>query len=473
MLTQPWSRRRFFYGALFASAVPAGGFSSTPSLTGAGYKSPNEKLNIASIGAGGRAASDINGCSAENIVALTDPDSVNAAAMFRRYDKVPKYTDFRKMLDKEGKNIDAVIIAIPDFMHGTAAMWCIEREKHIYLEKPLTRTVWEARQLVEAARKYKVATQMGNQGTSNEGARQVCEIIWSGEIGNVTEVHCWTDAATRWPQGVKELPKAEKVPDTLDWESWIGISKMRPYSSAYCPFKWRGWFDFGAGPLGDEALHLFGCPNMALRLTSPTSVEVVEKGEMNPYTFPVFSSMKWEFPARGAFPPVTCYWYDNAKEAVYRPPDLPAGEPVLPVRTGGGRSGAAPTTPTPAQIASAQREGAVFIGDKGCLAAGGEGASSVQLLPAARNKDYRMPPQFLTRSPGHYRDWIRACKGGEAAVSNFNVSGPLAEWVLMGNIALHCEGKLDWDAAKMQFTNNKDANKYLLPPEFRKGWSFT
>jgi hypothetical protein len=198
---------------------------------------------------------------------------------------------------------------------------------------------------------------------------------------------------------------------------------------------------------------------------------VVEKAEMNPYTYPIFSSMKWEFPARGAFPPVTCYWYDNAKGAMYRPPNLPEGEPVLPVLQGG-RGGGAPQPPTPQQIVSAQREGAVFCGDRGYLAAGGEGASVVRLLPEARAKDYRLPPQFLTRSPGHYRDWIRACKGGDPAVSNFNVSGPMAEWILLGNIALHFEGKLEWDAAKGQFTS-KDANKYLGPPEFRKGWSFT
>ncbi|MGD0499292.1 MAG: Gfo/Idh/MocA family oxidoreductase [Bryobacteraceae bacterium] len=466
------SRRRFFYGALLAGAVPAGGFSSAPSLAGLGYKSPNEKLNIASIGAGGRAADDILGCESENIVALADPDSDRAAAMFHKYPKAPKYADFRKMLDKEAANIDAVIIAIPDFMHGTAAMWSIERGKHVYLEKPLTKTVWEARQLVEAAAKYKVATQMGNQGMSNEGAREACEIIWSGEIGNVTEVHCWTDAATRWPQGVKELPPAETVPATLDWDAWLGIAKTRPYSSAYLPFKWRGWYDFGAGPLGDEALHLFGCPNMALRLTNPVSVEVVEKSEMNPYTYPTFSSMKWEFPARGAFPPVTCYWYDRATGAMYRPPNLPEGEPVLPSLRRGGRGGGPPNPPSAAQVAAAQKEGAVFCGDKGYLAAGGEGASVVCLLPEARAKDYELPPRMLTRSPGHYRDWIRACKGGEPAVSNFNVSGPLAEWVLLGNIALRFEGKLEWDAAKMQFANNREANQYLEPPAFHNGWKF-
>src|ERR1039457_5617573 len=199
MASDRFSRRRFFQGALMAGAVPAGGFGSTPSLKAAGFRSPNEKLNIASIGAGGRAADDIDGCSSENIVALADPDSARAAGNFTKYGKAAKYTDFRKMLDKEDKAIDAVIIAIPDFMHGTAAMWCMERGKHVYVEKPLCKTIWEARQLKEAAVKYGVATQMGNQHVSQETCRQFCEVVWSDAIGDVKEVHTWTNRPI-WPQ---------------------------------------------------------------------------------------------------------------------------------------------------------------------------------------------------------------------------------------------------------------------------------
>ena len=199
------TRRHFFFGSLLAGAIPIGGFGSVPSLRTLGYKSPNEKLNIASIGAGGKAASDIHGCSAENIVALCDVDDERASRMFKVYEKVPKYKDFRKMLDEQANSIDAVIVTIPDFMHATAAMWCMERGKHVYVQKPLTRTIWEARQLLEAANKYKVATQMGNQGYSNEGTRQAAEMIWAGEIGNVTEVHAWTDRPI-WPQGLTAIP---------------------------------------------------------------------------------------------------------------------------------------------------------------------------------------------------------------------------------------------------------------------------
>jgi predicted dehydrogenase len=305
-------RRFFFYGTLLAGAIPAGGFGSVPSLQQLGYKSPNEKLNIAGIGAGGQAASDINNCSSENIVALVDPDSRNAAAIFKRYEKAAKYEDFRRMLDKEGKNIDAVIVAIPDHMHATAAMWAMERGKHVYCEKPLTRTIYEARMLAQAAAKYKVATQMGNQGYSNEGARVAAEIIWSGEIGNVTEVHTWTNRPI-WPQGLTEIPAPDPVPSTLNWDLWLGIAKERPYTSGgadyakgryqfYNPFNWRGFFDFGCGALGDMACHILGAPNMALRLGAPTSVEVIKKEGTSSFMFPKKSVTRFDFPARGAMP---------------------------------------------------------------------------------------------------------------------------------------------------------------------------
>jgi predicted dehydrogenase len=208
-LAYDFTRRHFFFGPLLAGAIPIAGFGSVPSLRTLGYKSPNEKLNIASIGAGGKAASDISGCASENIVALCDVDDARAAETFKGHEKVRKYKDFRRMLDEQGNNIDAVIVSIPDFMHATAAMWCMGRGKHVYVQKPLTRTVWEARQLQEGANKYKVASQMGNQGYSNEGTRQAAEMIWAGEIGNVTEVHAWTNRPI-WPQGLTQIPPPER-----------------------------------------------------------------------------------------------------------------------------------------------------------------------------------------------------------------------------------------------------------------------
>src|SRR6266404_7945346 len=270
------SRRYFFFGGVLAGAVPAAGFGRIASLARLGYKSQNEKMNFAAIGAGGKGWTDINGCRTENLVAMADPDEVRAERAFKAFPNVPRYKDFRRLLDKEGKNIDAVTVSIPDHMHATAAMWAMARGKHVYCQKPLTRTVWEARELDKAARKFKVATQMGNQGYSNEGARQCCEIIWAGEIGNVTEVHAWTNRPI-WPQGPEVVPVEGPAPATLDWDAWLGMSAPRPFSKAYAPHNWRGFPDFGCGAIGDMACHILGTPNMALNLANPVSVECVSQ----------------------------------------------------------------------------------------------------------------------------------------------------------------------------------------------------
>jgi len=483
------SRRHFFFGSLLAGAVPAAGFGSTPSLKFLGYKSPNEKLNIASIGAGGKAESDIVGCESENIVALCDVDAKKAERMFKKYDSLPKYKDFRQMLDKENKNIDAVIVAIPDFMHATAAMWAMERGKHVYVQKPLTRYVWESRELAHAAVKYKVATQMGNQGYSNEGTRQCCEMIWSGAIGNVTEVHAWTNRPI-WPQGMETLPEEKAVPDTLDWDLWLGIQSMRPYSPSYLPFAWRGWLDFGCGSLGDMACHILGAPNMALRLGAPTSVECTSIEGKSAYAYPKKSTIRFDFPARGSMPPVKIFWYDAAQVPPFRPEGLGENEllgdlPRRPAGAGGAGGGgrraqqqAAAPPDTNARLdaqvnrmASRGSNGSLFVGEKGFITTGTYGEGT-RLLPAESMKDYKMPPQFLTRSPGHYRDWIRACKGGERSCSDFSLAAPFTEWILLGVIALRYEGKLEWDSTKMRVTNRPEANE-LLKPKIRKGWQFS
>ncbi|HKW97947.1 MAG TPA: Gfo/Idh/MocA family oxidoreductase [Bryobacteraceae bacterium] len=500
-------RHFFFFGPLLAGAVPAAGFGSIPSLKALGYKSPNEKLNIASIGAGGKASNDIDGCASENIVALCDVDEKRAARKFAEYEKAPKYRDFRKMLDEQGSAIDAVIVTIPDFMHATAATWAMERGKHVYVQKPLTRTVWEARQLLEAANKYKVATQMGNQGYSNEGTRQAAEMIWAGEIGNVTEVHAWTDRPI-WPQGLTQIPPSEPVPQTLDWDLWIGIAEKRPYTSGgpdyksplgghfYQPGNWRGFFDFGCGALGDMACHILGAPNLALRLGAPTSVECVHKEGVSDFMFPLKSVIRYDFPARGTMPPVKLFWHDGMKETP-KIPGVPEGEllgdlPRKPRHRNpeeAERKGPPPPRPFTGFIGRVfkwdefeaakndpnaiipEPDGSLFIGDKGMLTTGTYGEET-RLIPVEKMRDYQFPQPLLTRSPGHYRDWIRACKGGDPACSNFNVAVPFVEWMLLGVIALRVEGKLEWDAAKMRFTNNAEANKYLKPT-FRKGWSLS
>lgn len=502
------SRRYFFFGSLLAGTMPAQGLRSVASLKALGYKSPNEKLNIASIGAGGKAASDIAACArTENIVALCDVDDKRAAETFARFPQVPKYKDFRVMLDKEGSNIDACIVTIPDFMHATAAIHAMERGKHVYVQKPLAHTVWECRKLQEAANKYKVATQMGNQGYSNEGTRQCAEMVWSGVIGNVTEVHAWTNRPV-WPQGLPTLPPAEPVPPTMDWDLWLGIQKSRPYNHAYAPFAWRGFFDFGSGALGDMACHILGAPNMALRLTSPTSVECMKIEGASQYYYPSMSVIRFDFPARESMPPVTIYWYD-ARMTAPTVPGVPASEilgdlprsrqsehrimPDVEPRErqiiGGVFSNEAffhphqvPQRPRPKRAVSSEEEkiaerirkgsnGSLFVGDKGFITTGTYGEWT-RLIPVEKMQNYEFPPEVLPRSPGHYADWIRACKGGVPACSNFNIAAPFTEWITLGALAIHCNGKLEWDAENMRITNNQEANE-MLGPTFREGWTLS
>jgi hypothetical protein len=519
-----FSRRHFFYGSLLAGAVPAAGYGSSPSLKALGFKSPNEKLNFAAIGSGGQGASNIRAAApTENIVALCDVDDRRAAPTYKQYPDLPKFRDFREMLDKEGKNIDAVIVATPDHMHATQAVWCMERNKHVYVQKPLVRTVWEARQLRDAANKYRVATQMGNQGYSNEGTRQCAEIIWSGDIGDVTEVHAWSDRPL-WPQGLTEIPAPDPVPSTLDWDLWLGIAEKRPYTAGgktepdrwggffYQPFNWRGFYDFGCGALGDMACHILGAPNMALKLSNRKllSVECIKKEGASPFMFPKASVIRFDFAAYENMPPVKIFWYDGLKETP-KIEGVPEGEwlgdpPFLmradgpggrggpgSGRRGPGGPGGGPTGPPSYEFRSPGRvfnqeqfeamkaapkeqlrfptpDGSLFIGDKGMLTTGTYG-DVTRLIPVEKMKDYRLPPPTLTRSPGHMLDFIRACKGGDAACSNFNVAAPFVEWMLLGVIALRHEGKLEYDPDKMRIVNNSDATK-LLKPSFRKGWDF-
>lgn len=494
------SRRYFFFGPLLAGAVPAAGYGSVASLRALGYKPFYNKLNVAAIGCGGQGAVILNQIAqTENIVALCDVDLDRGAANLKRYEKLPVHRDFRQLLDKEGKNIDAVTIAIPDFMHATVALACMQRGKHVYLEKPLTRTVWEARLLADAAAKYKVATQMGNQGYSHESHRVAAEILWSGEIGDVTEVHISTTPGTH-PTGLQTQPPEESVPNTLDWQAWLGGMPMRPYSSYYVPYNWRGFFDFGTGQIGNWATHSAGPVHHALMLGAPTSVERVSEQNHSKYTFPDRATIRLDFPSRGDMPAVKVFYHDSARTTdpdVYRVPGM-ENERILPPSnnlTDKGRpmGVARPASAPPPRPANAPRQGAggagvrVFGGDRGGPAPGlltGNGAvfvgtkgimatvergEGVWLLPSARWAEYKLPPQLLSRSPGHMADFVRAAKGGDAACSNFAISGPYAEWLAMAAIAFQVSGKLDWDSKLMRFTNNAEATR-LVRPNFRPGW---
>ena len=268
-------------------------------------------------------------------------------------------------------------------------------------------------------------------------------MIWSGEIGAVREVHAWTNRPV-WPQGISAPLPAETPPETLDWDIWLGTAEKRPYSSGYAPFKWRGWWDFGCGALGDMACHILDPANWALLLDYPTSVECLRQEGKNEHTFPTKSVIRFDFPARGSMPPVALYWYDGGEK-----PPRPEGI-AEDVRLGD------------------DENGSLFIGEKGFITTGTYGERT-RLVPDERMKDYKFPPTLLTRSPGHYRDWIRACKGGSPACSNFDYSGPFTEWVLLGTIALRYEGKLVWDAKRMKVTNLAAANHWVRRP-YRKGW---
>ncbi len=446
--------RRDFMGAAAAAAA----FAVVPRhvLGGAGNKPPSEKLNIAGVGIGGMGQNNVAKCAdaGENIVALCDVDSKYSEAVFKKYPKARQWTDFRKMLDEQ-KDIDAVVVATPDHLHAVVAMAAMQRGKHVYVQKPLTRTVWEARMLTEAARKYKVQTQMGNQGHSSEEVRMVCEWIQDGAIGDVREVHCWTNRPV-WPQGIDRPKDTPPVPETLNWDLWIGPSPMRPYNPIYLPFNWRAWIDFGAGALGDMGCHVMDAAFWALKLKYPVSVEASHSWEVkemwtrfdNKETYPSAEVVHYQFPARGNMPPVKLHWYDGGI-LPQRPDDLEPGRKI-------------------------PESGTIFVGDKGKLMCGTY-SENPRIFPESKMKEYKRPPKTMRRveggPEGHEKDWINACKGGPEASSNFDYSGPFTETVVMGNLAvLNPDKVLLWDGDNMKVTNDEQANA-TVRPKFREGWS--
>jgi predicted dehydrogenase len=406
-------------------------------------------MNIGCVGVGGmQGGSDVRSVSGENIYALCDVDETFLGKAAQQYPKAKLYRDFREMLDKEAKNLQAVTITIPDHMHATVALWVMERGLGVHCQKPLTQSVWEARLLTRAAAKYKVATQMGNQGYSHEATRVACEIIWSGQIGDVTEVHSWNTGG--FSRGVTTWPPAQDVPKTLNWDLWTGRAADHPYSSRIAPINWRGFLEYGTQMIGDWGIHQFGPANWALQLGSPASVECTGVKGVNPVTYPSYSC-KLEFPERpnkyvksGKMPPVTVYWYEG---------ELAKSLPI-------------PKGLTREDLRDINE---LFVGTKGFLGTGGRG-ESVTLLPRPKPGEFKKPPEVLKRSPGHFADWIRACKGGDPACSNFGVAGPYAEWMLLGAVCWRFPNeKLAWDGKGLRFTNHEKANEFVKP-KFRKGW---
>lgn len=468
------TRRKF----LQQSSAAAAGFWVFGGLTPKESRAANDKLNIASIGVGGKGSSDCEQAgSIGNMVAICDIDDNPLNNMAKRFPQAKKFHDYREMLEKMDKEIDAVTVSTPDHTHAPASVMAMKKKKAVYCQKPLTHTVYEARVMRETAAKMGVATQMGNQGTAGNSLRRAAEIIQAGVLGPITEVHVWTNRPI-WPQGTdailrvggvrsaalailhgKQPPefKAPKVPENVHWELFLGPAPERPYDHIYHPFSWRGWLDFGTGALGDMACHTANLAFMALKLGHPTSV-VAEAGETNPETYPMWAKITFQFPARGEMPPVKFVWYEGQK----------GGNKMLP----------------PTDITKELRlpgSGSVLVGAKGLLYSPDDYGGSFQLLgkdtkPSKELQEAeKQVPQTLPRNGkgdhGMKAEWLAAVKGGPKPVSNFDYAGMLTEFILLGNVAVRAGNgqKLEWDGPNLKITNNQGANAFLKT-DYRKGW---
>ena len=436
-----FSRRSF----IATSAAATAGLTILPSnvIAGLGHKAPSDKLNIAGVGVGGRGGGVIKEVKEENIVALCDVDWNYSKGIFSEFPNAKKFWDWRVMFDKMGDSIDAVVVGTPDHNHAIVSINAMKMGKHVYCEKPLTHAVWESREMTRIASEYKVATQMGNQGNSGEGIRQICEWIWDGAIGEVKECHAWTNRPI-WPQGLQRPAKGEWPPDTLNWDLFIGPAQMKPYHSILHPWNWRGWWDYGTGALGDMACHIIDPIFKALNLEYPTKVQG-SSTQFNTECAPVAEVVKYTFPERAKYkkakmPEVEVTWWDGGLLPP-RPEDHPAGE-MLGRDSGGG---------------------CLFIGTKGKIMCGVYGVDPY-LLPESYEASYQKPEPYLRRVDlGHQMDWVRACKESPEdrleASSNFGYSGPLNEMVVMGVIAVRLQDlkkELHWDGKSMKFTNIGD-----------------
>ena len=436
--------RRSFVGGIAAGAA----FTIVPRhVLGRGFTAPSDKLNIACIGCGGKGRSDIDGVATENIYALCDVDWSMAQDAFQNFPKAKRFRDYREMLDKEGKNIDAVTVSTPDHSHAPAGVAAMKLGKHAFVQKPLARTLGEVRALAQAAKQYKVATQMGNQGHTHDSTRVIREWVEAGAIGTVREVHCWTNRPW-WPQGIDRPLEEYHVPQALDWNLWLGPAAERPYHPGYAPFKWRGWWDFGTGSLGDMACHIMDASFWTLDLGYPSRVEP-ESTPLFRETAPATSRITYWFPAKGNRPEVKVVWRDGA---VYppRPPEL-ADDAVWPPDAGGGQ---------------------LWIGSAGKLVAGTY-ADDPTLLDAAKMADIKAHavPQKYPRSAGVYAEWIAAAKGGPPAGSAFDrYSGAFTEMVLLGCLAVRMGKTLEVDPATGAVKNVTVPQEYIQP-SYRAGWS--
>ena len=468
-----FNRRDFLKGSSFAAASLAlsgcnsFGADAYPTVTRVPAKSrkPNEKLNIGVIGVGGKGWSDWMPMfeHGENIVALCDVDRNEVDKALAEIEKkgfkaseVKCYSDYRKMLD-ECKNLDAVTVSTPDHTHAPAAIRAMRMGCHAYVQKPLVRTIWEAHYFEKVAKANGVVTQMGNQGSASDGLRRNVELLHAGILGNVTEVHVWTNRPV-WPQGIGRPDGSDPVPANLDWNSWLGTAKERPFKAGvYHGFKWRGFFDFGTGAFGDMACHTMNVPFRGLQLANVISAETIQIDGKNNETYPNKSVVKMTYAARKGLPAVNLFWYDgNLKPSAEMMPQVIA------------TLGAVPNT------------GCLIIGDKGMMVSTndyGEEAyvalkGEAKMKATAKHEALVNIPQTIARCKGgHYIEFVNACKGEGTCYSDVGVSVPMLEGMLVGTIAQQVPGKLAWNSAKQSFAGNAAANA-LIKPFIRKGWEF-
>ena len=464
-------RRRFLQSAAAASATIA-----FPQVLRSAEAGARDKVRVAVIGVTGRGGDnrkELVNTGLADIVALCDVDSNSLATAAKTHPEARTFRDYRRMFDEMADGIDAVLVATPDHHHFPASMRAIKLGKHVYCEKPLTHSVWEARELAKAAREKKVATQMGTQGHSGEGIRLLTEWIAAGAIGTVREVHIWTDRpAGWWPQGVDRPEGEDPAPKSLDWDLWLGPAPHRPFKArhpeglklnadrreAYHPFVWRGWWDFGTGALGDIGSHSFDLPFTALKLAAPTSVEAVTVSDRHKETGPLFSDIVFNFPTSNQNTPVKITWYDGRNRNT--PTDSPAYAMIKQMRELAELS----------EDARWPEGGQLYIGDKGKILVSGA-SRAPRLVPESRMKDFNRPAKTVPRSIGHHKEWLTAILDPSAPRpgANFDYAGPLAEAVLLGNISLRLDKKINWDPAGLKATNAPEAAS-LIRREYRKGW---
>jgi hypothetical protein len=422
------------------------------------------------VGAGGKGQSDIQYCGNEEIVAVCDADENQAAQTRKAFPNARFYFDWREMLDKESKNIDAVTVSTPDHCHAIVASAAIKLGKHVYCQKPLTQTVYEARYLRKLAKDYGVVTQMGNQGSSEDGLRRAVEVVHAGIIGPVKQIHVWTNRPI-WPQGIVRPAGEDPVPPNFKWDLWLGPAAMRPFKKdVYHPFVWRGWFDFGTGAMGDMACHTANMPFRAAKLGYPNLVELLDHSELNPDTYPKTAKIRFVFPAREGLPETEFFWYDGNPDDQSCAPQRPSGEI---------------TTDIKALLNKVPNSGCLLIGEKGQLFSPDDyGArffvklnDEKELVNGKEHEAVKAVPVSLPRNnlshdtdAKQHLEWIEACKGGPAPFSNFDIAAYLTEIILLGCVALRVGKKLEWDGPKMRATNAPEAAQFVKRT-YRKGFS--